>query len=310
MNKKLRKRLSPVFDVLHNCREKYYSQIGRRDPKRLVTMWYKHMFGEEIDLENPQTINEKVNWMKFNADLSLWTRCADKLDVRGYVEEKGFGYLLNECYGVYDSPDEIDYDLLPGQFVVKTTNGGGGKTVLVVKDKSTLNKVQTNSMLKKWLRRQDGFRYYEPQYLPMKPRLIVEKYLQDGDGSEPLVDYKLNCFDGKVYNILLCSDRKLGGGTRFALYDTAWNSWTDKVEPAYQSHETVEKPASLEEMIACSEALSKSIPYVRIDWYEVDGKPIFGEMTFTPAGGFMHKYTKAYLLELGAQMHLPKRTPK
>lgn len=306
----MRNTLKRVFPrgmkMLHDCRESYYIFLGKHNPEKLIKTWYKDLYHEQINLTNPQTIDEKVNWMKLHADMSLWTRCADKYEVRKYVEEHGLSFTLNEIYGLFDRAEDINYKLLPQCFVVKTTNGGGGKNVLIVKDKSSLNVDKATKTLNRWLRDEMWDRYYEPHYKKIKPRLLVEKYLEPPVGEYSLVDVKINCFDGKAYSVFLCSDRHFNEGVHYSVYDLDWRLCPDKIKSEYRTDKIYPKPKSFEKMIDYSQTLSRGIPYVRVDWYEIEGEPVFGEMTFTPAGGFQSFYTREYLLELGHQMTIKK----
>lgn len=302
MNKKLKQRFPWLCGRLHECREAYYMFLGKHFPERLIRIWYKHVYKVGINLDNPQTIDEKINWMKLHSDTSLWTRCADKYEVRRYVEEHGLGFTLNELYGVYDDAFEIDFDALPQSFVIKSTNGGGGKAVLIVEDKSTIDYASVRKKINGWLKEKVGCRYYEPQYMKMKPRLLVEKYLSPSQGEASLVDYKFNCFNGQAYSVFLCSDRKFYDSVHYSIYDLDWNLHPDSIVPGYRTEKVYPKPSSLDKMIEYSNILSEGIPFVRVDWYEIDGKPVFSEMTFTPGGAFQHFYSKEYLLELGSKI--------
>ena len=301
----IKKRLPLIAKTLHCCKERYYIFLGKHYPEKLIKVWYKHKFKREIDLINPKTIDEKINWMKLHSDISLWTKCADKIEVRKFVAERGLGHILNTIYGVYESADDIDFDALPESFVLKSSNGGGGKQVLIVKNKKDLNIRQTQRILNGWLKEEVGYRYYEPQYFAIKPRIIVEKYLKPDEGDGSLKDYKINCFDGNAYSVVLCSERILNDSVFFSVYDLEWNWKPNCIQKKYRSNVVYPKPNSLKEMIEYSHILSKGIPFVRMDWYEINGKPILSEMTFTPGGGFQHLYSNEYQLELGDQLSLP-----
>ena len=301
----IKKRFPLTANLLHGCRERYYVFLGKHLPERLIKAWYKQIYKRDIDLINPKTIDEKINWMKLHSDISLWTKCADKVEVRKFIEERGLGHVLNTIYGVYDRVEDIDFESLPDSFVLKASNGGGGKQVLIVKDKSELNICDTRKLLNRWLKQEVGYRYYEPQYFPIRSRIIAEKYLQPDEGNGSLNDYKIYCFDGKAYNVVLCSDRKLNDTVSFSVYDLDWNLHPDCIMNQYRTNIVYPKPCSLEKMIEYSGILAKGIPFVRIDWYEIKGEPIISEMTFTPAGGFLHRYSYNYLLELGDQLSLP-----
>lgn len=304
MSKRMRKHFRILFTVARKSRERIYIIVGKRNPKWLVRKWYRQLFHTDINLTAPSNIDEKINWMKFHADMSLWTRCTDKYEVRKYVEEKGLGFTLNEMYGVYASPSEIDYDKLPSEFVIKTTNGGGGNNVMIVKDKSSLNKKNVSRILEKWLRSEDFYIQYEPHYINIPPRIIVEKYLHPKNGECALVDYKLNCFNGNVQNVLLCTERGKGEHPCLSVYDLDWNVIDKYILPDFKADKLYDRPNSLAQMIEYSKILSQGIPYVRVDWYEVDGKPIFGELTFTPTGGFHLRHGDDYRNDMGKLIDL------
>ena len=306
--KELIKKMMPVwlFNFFRRIRSFIYLQLGKRNPRRLLERLYREHYGREIDLDNPKDIDEKVNYMKLFADTTLWSRCADKWAVREYVRERGLGHTLNEVYGIYDRAEDIDFDKLPKSFVIKTTNGGGGNSVLVVKDKSQLDIAKVVKKLNKWLKIPMGYIYAERHYSEIPPRLMIEKYLEDNGNSVSLLDYKFNCFDGKAYSIFFCSDREFGKSVYYSVYDLDWKLYPEKMQPKYRTDKTYSRPSSLGKMIEYSKQLSLGIPYVRVDWYEIDGKPIFGEMTFTPAGGFQSFYSEDYRLELGQQMDISK----
>ena len=305
INNYMKTRMPGVQRLAHEARMWFYRMIGRVSPKTLVNIWYNNIYGRNIDLKQPKTIGEKVNWLKFHGDIKLWARCADKYEVREYVREAGLEHTLNHLYGVYDNADDIDFDSLPRQFVIKTTNGGGGNEVMIVTDRDTIDRKAARTTLNKWLRKKVGELYYEPQYKLMKPRLIVEKYLEPDAGEYSLVDIKVNCFNGKAYSILLCSDRQLGKGLSRSVYDLNWNIQPEKITDSHKTDKSYPRPASLDRIIEYSERLSQGIPYVRVDWYEIGSEPIFSEMTFTPAGGYPKNYSPEYLLELGNQLELP-----
>lgn len=295
----IKNRCPHIFSFLHKSKMKVYYLIGRISPERLIKIWYKNIYHKEINLTSPSNIDEKINWMKLHSDLSMWIRCADKLAVRSYVEEKGLGSTLNTLLGIYNHPSDIDFTSLPEQFVLKTTNGGGGNNVLIVTDKSALYEKEVRSRLAKWMHEKISYRYYEPQYRSITPRIIAEKYLAPNEGEISLVDIKINCINGKAYSVFLCSDRKPGEAVHYSVYDLEWNIHPEKVLPEYRTDKIYPKPFSFGKMVEYSEILSEGIPFVRIDWYEVDGLPVFGEMTFTPAGGFQGFYTMEYLQEMG-----------
>lgn len=281
-----------------------YRLIGMVSPRLLIRIWYSNVHHEKINLDAPQTLDEKINWLKLNGDISLWTRCADKYLVRDYVKEKGLGFTLNTLYGVYERAEDIDFDSLPESFVIKTNNGGGGKNVLIVKKKSELDKDAARKKLKSWLGAKPWLLYYEPQYKGIKPLIIVERYLGDPNDCTPLDDIKIYCVNGKAYSVLICSDRELGVHSSYSEYDLDWNLHSERISSDYRTDKLVPKPSSLDKLIEYSEVLSAKIPFVRVDWYEISGEPVFGEMTFTPSGGFDSSYVLRYQREIGSKIRL------
>lgn len=293
-----------IFSYLHEMRMAIYRLIGRFSPVLLIQIWYSNVHHEKINLENPQTLDEKINWLKLNGNISLWTRCADKYLVRDYVEEKGLESTLNTLYGVYEKPCDIDFEALPDSFVLKTNNGGGGKNVLIVRDKSKLNQDDARKKLGRWLRAKPWLMYYEPQYKGIKPKIIAERYLGGLDEDTPLNDIKINCVNGKAYSVLICSDRELGVHSSYSEFDLDWNLHNECIAPEYRTDKYIPKPVALDRLIEYSEILSEDIPFVRVDWYEILGEPVFGEMTFTPSGGFDSSYVLKYQRELGAKIKI------
>lgn len=289
-----------------NLRQKYYWLMSHFFPRVLVRQQYKHFYHQRINLNNPQTIDEKINWLKFHYDLTVLTRCADKYAVRSFVEERGLAHTLNELYGVYERPQDIDYSVFPNSFVMKATHGGGGGSVLIVRDKSNLDVTATNALLDEWLKQGGGFRLYEPHYWPIPHRILVERLITSDDGMCDLVDYKIHCFDGRPYSILLCSDRFSAGHANLMTYDLQWNAHPEYVIPKKRAQRIFSKPIHFEQMMEYSAILSKGFPYVRVDWYDTAHGLVFGELTFTPAGGFMRNYTHEYLLDLGNQLQIPE----
>lgn len=292
-----------IKKIARGLRDRYYASVGKKDPVRLAKMLFKKYHGREMNLVHPVELGEKINWLKFYSDTGKWSELTDKYAVRKYVRDAGLGHTLNELYGVYDSVEDIDFDALPGSFVLKSTNGGDGKNVLLVKDKAGLDIPSIRKRLHKWLVKPFGLVSAEPHYLSIKPRIIAEKYLQS-TGDSSLVDYKFYCLDGKVYSVFLCSDRG-DEEASYAFYDREWVFLPGKIRPEYESRKVYPKPDSLDEMIVFSEVLAKGFPVVRVDWYEIDGKPIFGEMTFTPAAGYLFRFTQEYLVEMGGRVTLP-----
>lgn len=283
-----------------------YFKYYLRTPKRIISWLYSYVLGKKMNWDNPQDLNEKINWLKVYGDTSMWPLLADKYRVREYVRKKGLGELLVPLYGKWDSGSDVDFESLPSQFVIKTNHGSG--EVLVVKDKSSINQDKVREDLNRWLKERYGFLQGEPHYLKIKPVIIAEKLLVEKNNSfsSSLVDYKVWCFNGKPYCIWACYSRTKEA-TYVGTYDLNWNyhpEWSVFTDHYKDGGPVVTKPQSFNEMIKAASILSEGFPQVRVDFYDVDGKLYFGEMTFTSNGGFMRFYTDEFLLQMGKQIHL------
>lgn len=268
--------------------------------KLYLKLLYKARLGEKLNLTDPQTFNEKLQWLKLNDRNPLYTQLVDKFEVRRYVNEKiGEEYLI-PLIGVYDSFDEIDFDSLPNKFVLKCTHDSGG--VIICKNKRKLDiaasKKKINELLKVnyyWLKR-------EWPYKDVKPKIICEKYMEDNENRE-LRDYKFFCFNGKPKVAFIASDR--GQDTRFDFFDLDFNHLPLK-NYYKNSEKEIRKPYNFKEMIELSKRLSENIPHVRVDFYEVDGKVYFGELTFYHFSGMEKFEPEKYNQIFGEWIQLPK----
>lgn len=287
---------------------KKWQQIKPQDfydnPERVTALWYAFREGRMPNFQHPTDFNERLMALNLAAyyDKSQWPiriTGADKYAVRQFIKDKGFGDILNECYGVYDSFDAIDFDKLPNQFVLKTTHGSGKN--FICKDKTKLNIQELKALTKDWLKRDDfGLTTGEWHYNLIEPRFIVEKFLYTPGEDVSLIDYKFHCIHGKVYGEYVCYDRiNIPGvhSVNYDHYDADWNL-TDGVLPSFHSRQRpITKPKNFEEMKDIAEKLSEGLEYMRVDFYEVDDKIIFGELTFTPMGNFL-PYTHERLVDM------------
>lgn len=276
--------------------------LGKHYPKLLVTILYRIAFGNLLDWKHPKTLNEKIHWLKFNSDTSLWTILADKYRVRDYVKNKGCDELLVKLYGIWESPDEIDWNALPNQFVMKTNNGCGD--VRICWNKEEIDREEWLKHFRKVMKEKIGYERGEPHYNKIRPAVMAEELLdctKQSIKSSSLIDYKVWCFNGCPYCVFVLLNRTKNN-VEIALYDTDWNSMSDKLK--YSSHyipssQIIPRPKTLYRILQYSRILSHNLPQARIDFYEVDGKPYLGEITMTSAGGFMDYFTKDYLNEMG-----------
>lgn len=286
---------------------KYYNWLGKSNPKKLVSLRYRKTFGVDLNWDNPITLNEKINWLKFNSDTSLWTVLADKYRVREFVESKGLKDILVQLYGKWDTVEDINWTSLPNQFVMKVNNGSGD--IMVCKDKAELDTVKVAKTFAKHLRKGFGYSTGEPHYALIPPCIIAEELLDINKQpivTSTLIDYKIWCFNGKPECIWVCYNRTKAN-VEVATYDLDWNfhpEWSIFTNHYIRAKQILPKPRSFERMLEIAAILSEGFPQVRVDLYEVDNKPYFGEMTFTSNYGMMEFYTPEFQKYLGSKFSL------
>lgn len=277
--------------------------IASNNPKQLSDFLYYKTFEKHINWDSPEDLNQWIAWLQFNTDTTLWSTLADKYRMHDYLREKGYGDLLVPVLAKWESADDIDLSELPDGFVLKCNNGSGD--VRVVKDKSKVDINEIKAYFRQQMARKFGRDGAEPHYLRIKPLIIAEKLLDATKQASPstsLIDYKFWCFDGKIDRILVCSDRK-PENYAIELFDADWNNISAK-EVIYDAHthpsdKPLTKPKSFETMKKIALELSKGIPELRLDFYEIDGQPYIGEFTFTGAAGRMTHYSQNALEEMG-----------
>lgn len=266
--------------------------------------WFFETTGEVLNLENPQTFNEKIQWMKLYDSTPEKTRLADKYLVRDWVKEKiGEEYLI-PLLGVWDNFDDIDFDTLPEQFVLKCNHGCAYN--IIVKDKTQFNKEDARKKMNSWMNEDYSFKGgFELHYTNIPRKIIAEKYIENN--NEDLFDYKFWCFDGKVEYIQFLSERNTNG-LKMAFYDREWNK-QDFVYSYPLDTKNIDKPENLELMIELAEKLAQDFNHVRIDFYLLNNGEIkFGEMTFTSCSGISRWEPKKTDLMLGKNFKLYSNT--
>lgn len=247
-----------------------------------IQLNYFAHFKKFCNLKNPKTYNEKLNWLKLHDRNPLYTTLVDKCEVKDYVSKIiGEEYII-PTLGVWEHFDDIDFDKLPNQFVLKCTHDSEG--LIIVKDKHNFDKTVAKKKLEKALIQNFYYIGREWPYKNVKPRIIAERYMEDHTDNE-LRDYKFFCFDGEPKLMFVASDRS-SGNVKFDYFDMGFNHID--LQQKYPNSETpLRKPNSFETMIQFAVALSKDFPHVRVDFYEVDGHLYFGELTFYHFSGFM-----------------------
>ncbi len=276
--------------------------LFNRVPALTLRVRYWKRFRRKLNLKNPELFWDKIFYLSLYSDTSQWSILADKYAVRAYVEEKCNQEILNELYGVYKSPKDIPYNSLPDSFVLKTTNGC--TTNILVKQKSMLDVKKTNQLLTKWIRYPYGELTGQLHYAKIKPQIIAEKFLKQDKSDSSLIDYKFYCFDGIPIYINVMSDRKPNTSIFYKMiYDMEWNAHPEFFEKN-TGFSYINKPESFEKMVEYAKILSAPFPFVIMDFYEIEAKPLLGEMTFTP--GFSKiGYTVEFQKVLGELIKLP-----
>ncbi len=243
--------------------------------KLYLQIYYFAQFKKFINFKNPKTYNEKLNWLKINDRNPEYTKMVDKYEAKRYVSNIiGEEYII-PTIGIWDKFDEIDFDRMPNQFVLKCTHDSEG--LVIVKDKSKLNITKAKEKIEEAMKYNFFYIGREYPYKNIKPRIIAEPYMEDEKYHE-LRDYKFFCFDGEPRIMFIATDRDKGE-TKFDYYDINFNH-LDIIQHYPNSKEKIEKPYNYEKMIELSKKLSKGLKHVRIDFYEVNGKMYFGEITF------------------------------
>lgn len=288
------KKIMEQHDYLKCMPEKLYTQE--------LADWFYKRTGEHLELKNPQSFNQKIQWLKIYDTTPLKTQLTDKYLVRDWIAERIGSQYLTKLLGVWDDFDKIDFDTLPDKFVLKANHAC--KMNIIVTDKSTFNKSEARLKFHQWFKVNYAFRGFEPQYKTIKPLIIAEEYLENN--NENLYDYKIWCFNGKPEFIQFMSER-YRGGVKTATFDTDWNLMPFIVTFG-EIDKQVEKPDNLDEMLDIAKKLSEDFCYVRVDLYRLnDGSLKFGEMTFTPGSGACKWNPPEYNKIIGDLIQLPDR---
>lgn len=248
-----------------------------------LRMKYKQCMGYALNLSNPKTFNEKLQWLKLHDRKPEYTMMVDKYAVRKYIADTiGEEYLI-PLLGVWDNPDDIDFDALPNQFVLKC-NHNSGLGMCICKDKAKLDIAKVKAELRKGLKQDYYLTCREWPYKNVKRRIIAEKYMSD-EGNEELSDYKVLCFNGEPKLIEVHKGRFYGNHTADN-YDESWNKTDIEQYDLPKSDKIMPKPVFLEEMLHLSKLLSKNLIHVRVDWYFTNNRLYFGELTFFDGSGY------------------------
>ena len=254
-----------------------------------VKIKYKLEMNKRLNLQDPKTFNEKLQWLKLYDRNPEYTQMVDKFEAKKYVANIiGKKYII-PTLGLWDKFEDIDFTKLPNKFVLKPTHASGN--IFICKNKDEIDYKKLKKTVQKWLKRNYYLVHREWPYKNVKPRIIAEEYMEDQIGE--LIDYKVYAFNGQCDYVMVCFDR-IKGETKFIYYDRNWNIKKEFSKDGIKYGDTIkiEKPKNLGKMFEFAEILSKNIPFVRVDFYESNGNLYLGELTFYPSAGFDNTRTK------------------
>lgn len=291
--------LDPKVRFGYLTRAGFYNHMSDEE---YLSRKYQLYFGQKPNLQNPQTFNEKLQWLKLYNRKPEYTMMVDKYKVREYIaQELGEEYLI-PLLGVWDDPDEIDFDALPDQFVLKC-NHNSGLGMCICKDKSKLDIPKVKAELRKGLKQDYYLTGREWPYKDVPRKIIAEKYMVDASNCGELTDYKFFCFNGVPKFMYISNDNSENATTDF--FDMEFNRLDMRMKDP-NSNVIPPKPYLFNEMKAIAEKLSQGIPFVRVDLYVIGGSIYFGELTFFHNAGFCSIYPEHWEKTLGDWIKLPK----
>lgn len=270
-------------------------------PDRLyISLKYFKNFHKLPNLKNPNTYNEKLQWLKLNDRNPIYITMADKYEAKKYVANIiGEEYIV-KTLGIWNKFDEIDFNSLPNQFVLKCTHDSGG--IVICKDKTKFNKEEARKKIESSLKTNYYWHSREWPYKNIKPRIIAEEYIEDESGD--LTDYKFFSFNGVTKALYVATDRQSKEETKFDFFDENFNH-LDFVNSHPNSPKEIKKPLQFDKMIELANKLSKGYPHIRVDFYEVNNKVYFGELTFYHMSGFQPFIPNKWDYIFGSWLKLP-----
>ena len=275
-------------------------------PPLYVKIYYEYYTGKKLNLDHPEEFNAKIQWLKVFYKNPLMTKLVDKYAVREYVKEKVGEQYLNELLGVYDKVDQVDFNALPDQFVIKGVHGCHFN--LIVPDKSRLKPLKARYLMTKWMHKNQYYRGgLEWAYKDVPPRLIAERYLAEM-GKNVINDYKFFCYSGIPKFVQVDIGRGIENFRCF--YDMEWNKQPFVVGRTTYYEGELPPPENFPEMVAVATKLAADFPFVRVDLYNIDGRIVFGEMTFYPSDGRNEFRPEEYNRILGDYLKLPEPWPE
>lgn len=281
-----------ILDKYKNARN---SIIKPSDYPETLKKWYKRYTGEQLNLDNPSNYTQKIQWLKLNDCTQIKADLSDKYKVRDWVEERiGKEYLVPLISGGYNDANKIPFDKLPNRFVIKTNHGSGWN--IIIKDKSKMNIKKTVSTLNEWLKLNFAFKSgLELHYQLIKPCILIEEYIEND--TKELEDYKFLCFNGRPHYCWVDVGRY--GDHRRNIYDMDWKLQGWQQHTYRNTDNPIKKPNNFDKMVELVTILCREFEHVRVDFYNVNGKILFGEMTFSNGSGRELIYPETMNVELG-----------
>lgn len=296
MKKIIRYLKHPSNIILYLMNKNFFSWIP---DEKYIKIKYRLEMNKRLNLENPKTFNEKLQWLKLNDRKQEYTKMVDKYEAKKYVANIiGKEYII-PTLGIWDKFEDIDFEKLPNQFVLKPTHTSGD--VFICRDKEKIDYKTLEKKVHRWLKRKYYYVHREWPYKNIKPRIIAEKYMVDESGTE-LKDYKFFCFNGKPKLLFVAVDRPQD--TKFNFYDLNFNK-LPFMQHYKNFNKNVLKPKGFEYMVDFAKKLSKGIAHVRVDFYDINGKVYFGELTFYHFSGFEKFEPEEWDKKLGDMLKLP-----
>ena len=289
-----------LHSFLFSMKMRHYARMKKEDYPRPLKRWYFRCTGKTLDLANPRTINEKIQWMKLYDSTPLKTVLADKYKVRQWVAERIGDEHLIPLLGKWENADDIDFDTLPDRFVLKANHGAGWN--IIVKDKKTMDVPKVRGQLNTWLKTNFAFLHgFQMHYKDIPPAVIAEEYIENVDGE--VYDYKFLCFSGEPKYFWVDMGRNTPNHKR-SIFDLNFVPQPFSINRFPSLDIPFVTPENYDKMVAITRILCEGFKFVRVDLYNVNGKIYFGEMTFTSTSGLIKIYPPEYATILGDMITL------
>lgn len=279
-----------------------YSNMISSD-KVYLKLIHRLLTKRRLDLEHPTSYSEKLNWLKLNDRNPEYTIMVDKVKAKGWVSERIGSQYIIPTIGVWERPEDIDFESLPNKFVLKC-NHNSGTGMVICRDKSTLNKEEVIKELNKGLNEDYYLFYREWPYKNVPRRILAEQFMEDESGNPDLIDYKFFCFNGKPYMMYISQDHSEHPTTDF--YDMDFQRLPIRMRDP-NSEDVVNKPEQFEEMKRLATVLCKDVPHLRVDFYLINGKVYFGELTFFHNAGFSVIKPEEWDVRIASMISLPPK---